>query len=168
MAEKDILIREKAEYTGVFDFTASYEYAFQWLRDEQYNVVEEKYNEKVTPEGREITIEWKAYKEITDYFKSEISIRFELKRVVDVEVEIEGKKKKMNKGMYRTELKGVLIRDPKARWESTGMYQFLREIYNKYIIPGRVDQMEDKVKDDAIAFKEAMKSFLEFSGSRQS
>jgi len=166
MAEKDIIIREKVEYTGVFDFAQSYEYAFQWLKDESYNVIEEKYNEKVTSDGREITVEWKASKTLSDYFKSEISIKFELKRVVDVEVDVDGKKKKTNKGIYRIELKGVLIRDPKSTWESGAYYKFLRDVYNKYIIPGRVDSMEDQVRDDTINFKESIKSFLELSGKR--
>ncbi|MDO8564231.1 MAG: hypothetical protein Q7R87_04435 [Nanoarchaeota archaeon] len=168
MAEKDILIREKAEYTGVFDYSEAYSYFFEWFKDDKYLVVEEKHNEKIKPDGKEIIIEWKARRELTDYFLLQIDVKFEVKRMVDVEVEIEGKKKKMNKGFFKVELKGILVRDPKSIWETTPLYKFLRDVYNKYIIAGRVDQMEDRVKEDTIAFKEAFKSFLDFSGKRNS
>jgi hypothetical protein len=168
MAEKDILIREKAEYTGVFDYSEAYSYFFEWFKDDKYLVVEEKHNEKVKGDGKELTIEWKARRELTDYFLSQIDIKFEVKKMVDVEVEIEGKKKKMNKGYIKVELKGILVRDPKSIWETTPFYKFLRDVYNKYIIAGRVDQMEDRIKEDTIAFKEAFKSFLDFSGKRSS
>ena len=168
MAEKDILIREKAEYTGVFDYPEAYSYFFEWFKDDKYLVVEEKHNEKVKADGKEVTIEWKARRELTDYFLLQIDVKFEIKRMVDVEVEIEGKKKKMNKGLFRVELKGILVRDPKSIWETTVFYKFLRDVYSKYIIAGRVDQMEDRIKEDTIAFKEAFKSFLDFSGKRNS
>lgn len=167
MAEKDIIVREKAEYTGIFDYPAAYAYFFEWLKNEKYTVTEEKHNEKVTASGREVTIEWRARRPITDYFLLEIAIKFELKQMVDVEVEINGKKQKMNKAVFRCELKGVLVRDPDSKWEASALYKFLRDVYNKYVVPGRIDQMEDTIREDTIAFKEAFKSFLEFSGKRE-
>ena len=165
--EKDTQIKEKSEYTGVFDYPEAYAYFYEWFKDEKYVVIETRYSEKVKPDGKELTYNWTARRELTDYFFLEIDIKFEIKKMVDVEVEIEGKKKKMNKGLFKVELKGTLIKDPRNEWETSEFYKKLREVYNKYIIAGRVDQMEDRIKEDTIAFKEAFKSFLDFSGKRK-
>ena len=54
--------------------------------------------------------------------------------LTDVEVEIDGKKKKMNKGKAGLEIKGILTRDPDSKWDTSAFYSFIRDIYNKYII----------------------------------
>lgn len=40
----------------------------------------------------------------------------------------------------------------------------MRDLYNKYIIPKRIDDTRDKLVGDIKTFKEEMKSFLEISG----
>lgn len=166
MAEKDLLINEKVEFNGVFDFEEAYAYAFEWFKEEEYGLIEEKYKEKVVGNGRDIEFEWSATKRISDYFKIEIKTKVRVDGLTDVEVEAEGKKKKSNKGRIEIGIKGVLIKDPDSKWDSTPFYKFLRDIYSKYIIPGRIDQMEDRVKDDVRDFKEKMKLFFEISGKR--
>ncbi len=167
MAEKDTQIKEKAEYTGNFDYPEAYIQFYEWFKDEKYVVIETKYSEKIKPDGKEVEFKWTARRELTDYFFLQMDLKFEVKRMVDVEVEIEGKKKKMNKGIFKIELTGALIKDPRSEWETSNFYKKLREVYNKYIIAGRVDQMEDRIKEDSIAFKESFKSVLDFSGKRK-
>jgi hypothetical protein len=167
MAEKDLLIKEKVDHTGIFSFSGLYSFAHAWLHDqEEYGVVEEKYNEKVSGDKREVKIEWSATKKMGDYFKSEIKLEFNAKDMTEVDVEIEGQKKRMNKGSVSVELKGALIKDYKSAWEEHPFNKFLREVYNKYIIPQRVDNMEDKVQGDVRDLKEELKAFLELSGRR--
>lgn len=166
MAEKDILIKEVLEHTGIFSFPELYEYAYRWFKGESYGVVEEKYGEKVSGANRDFTVEWKCTKSLSDYFKMEISMKMEIGGAADVEVEIDGVKKKMNKGRMRIDFKGTLIRDPDSRWDATPFYRFLRSVYNKYVIPQQLESREDKVKDDVKDFKEALKAFLELQGKR--
>jgi len=166
MADKDLLIGEKVDFNGVFNFEEAYAYAFNWFRDEGYGLVEEKYSEKVTANGRDIRFEWSASKTISDYFKIEMKVKVEVEGLTDVEVEIEGKKKKSNKGKISFGIKGVLTKDIGSKWDVSVFYQFLRDVYNKYIIPSRVDKIEDRVRDDVQDFKEKMKVFFEISGKR--
>ncbi|MEK6927287.1 MAG: hypothetical protein AABX11_02540 [Nanoarchaeota archaeon] len=166
MPEKDVLIKEKLEHVGLFDYGEFYAYAYNWFKNENYSIVENKYTEKAGGSSRDIEFEWTAGSKLSDYFKSEINFKIVVDGMSDVEVEIDGKKKKMNKGRVRMEFKGVLHRDIAGKYESTGFYMFLRGIYNKYVIPNRVDVMEDKVKDDTRDFKEKLKAFLEMSGKR--
>jgi hypothetical protein len=166
MAEKDILIGEKLDYNGLLNFSDFYGYAHTWFKEEEYGVIEEKYSEKISGNSKEIDIEWKATKPISDYFKLEQKVKFEVRNMIEVEVEIDGQKKKMQQGKVRLEIKGALVKDVKSAWDVKPLYRFLRDTYNKYIIPQRIDAMEDKLKDDVRKFKDEMKAFLDLSGRR--
>ena len=166
MVEKEEVIKEKITHSGVFNFSEFYSYAHSWLKEEDYGVAEEKYNEKVSGNSRDITIEWKASKEVSDYFKVSIKVEFQIEGLVDVEVEVDGKKKKTNKGKVTVDIKAALLKDPESKWESSSFNRFLREIYNKYIIPKRLENVQGKVISDVQDFKEELKSFLELTGRR--
>lgn len=166
MAEREQIIKEKLENSGVFDFAALYSYAHTWFRNENYGVSEDKYAEKISGSNRDIDIEWKAMRGLSDYFKVEHKIKFEIRELTDVEVEIDGKRKKMNKGKVSIEITATLVRDPESKWETTPWNKFMRDVYNKYVIPSRVESMKDKTRDDAKKFKDMMKAFLELSGRR--
>lgn len=166
MAERDMLLKEKVDHTGLFDFKGFYKFAHRWFNDEGYGVVEEKYSEKVSGNARDLVIEWKASKPLSDYFKIEHKIKFTIEKMSDVEVEIDGEQKQMNKGSVEMEIKANLVTDPNSKWDKTPFYRFLRDLYSKYIIPSRVDALENKVKGDAQTFKEELKGYLEIYGRR--
>ena len=87
--------------------------------------------------------------------------------MTDVEVEIDGKKKKMNKFVeLGIELKGILEKDYSSKWGTSGYEKFFKEMYQKYVIPERTDKKEDEVRDFVQDFKEEMKAFLELTGRR--
>lgn len=167
MVEKDQIIKEKLDHSGIFNFSDLYSFMHAWLKDNLYGVNEEKYGEKLSGNSRDIGFEWKAIRRISDYFKIEHTIRVDVSGLTDVEVEIDGKKKKMNKGKIAMEIKGVIIKDPKNTWDETNpVYKFLRELYDKYLIPNRITAMENKIEGDVRAFKDEVKAFLELSGKR--
>ena len=96
MVEKETIIREQFKYTGLGNFKNCYKYAYDWLLGEQYTVIEEKYIEKVSGNEKEIEVQWKADRKLTDYFRIALGIRWHILAMTDVEVEMNGKKKKMN------------------------------------------------------------------------
>lgn len=168
MAEKELLIKEKIEQEGLFTFKDFYKYAHQWFKDEKYDsIIEEKYQEKLSGNEKELVIEWKTSKKLSDYFKAEISIKMEVLNMIEVEAEIDGKKKKTNKGKVSAEIKGTLVRDPESKWNSTPFYRFIHEIYSKYVIPARVNELNDKVVDDVRDFKDYLKVFFSHQGLRK-
>ena len=167
MVEKDQIIKEKLEHSGLFNFSDLYTYMHTWLKSNLYGVNEERYSEKVSGAARDISFGWKATKKVSDYFKIEDTIKVDVNGLTEVEVEIDGKKKKMNKGKITIEITGVLIKDQKNTWDETyPVYKFLREVYDKYIIPQRIDFMVEKVEDDVRAFKDEVKAYLELTGRR--
>src|SRR3989338_1231319 len=110
MADKDIIISEKLDYRGLVKFSDLYQYAHSWFMEENYGVIEEKYSEKVSGNNKEIDIEWKCTKPMGDYFKIEQKLVWEIKGLVDVEVEIDGKKKKKKQRQEKKNFKRELIK----------------------------------------------------------
>lgn len=167
MAEKDQVTKEKVEHSGIFDFKEVYSFANGWFREEGWDLEEEKYSEVVSGNKRTIKFDWKATKRLSDYFKHEIKCKFEVKDLEDVEVEIDGKKKRTNKGKISIEIKGTLITDHENKWEVTPFYRFLRDIYSKYVVPARIESHQGKLVSDVISLKEELKAFLELTGRRK-
>jgi len=165
--EKEEVIKERLDHTGIFSFADFYSYAALWMKDNKYGVAEEKYSEKLSGNAKNISIEWKATKDVSDYFKNEIQIKIDGEKLVEVEAEIEGEKRKMDKGKILMEIKAITIRDPQGKWESTPFYRFLKDFYNRYIIPRRIFDTEEHLRNDVRSFKEDLKAFLELTGKRQ-
>ena len=167
MAEKDLIIKEKVESSGIFEFSALYSFAHSWLKEEGYGVDEEKYSEKIKGAKKDIDIEWKAAKNVSDYFRFENKIKFEIRDLEEVEVEIGGKKKKTNNGKVTVEVTATLIKDRDSKWDTSPFSRFMRDVYNKYVISTRVSDYSQKVASEVRSFKEEIKSFLELSGKRK-
>jgi hypothetical protein len=166
MAEKKLVFKEKLESVNLFTFNDFYSYCYAWFVEEGYKVNEEKYSEKVNGDKRDITFEWKAGKEINDYYKVESSIKFEISGLEDVEAEIDGKVKKTNKGKIKLDIKALLVIDHKNNWTSTPFLTFIRGIYDKFIIRERLNEYEENVVRSFRTFKEELKAYLDISGKR--
>jgi len=166
MTDKELILKEKVEHAGLFDFAGFYAFAHAWFKEQKYGVNERKYSEKVKGNARDLRIEWIATKTLSDYFKIEQEVTFEIWGMTEVEVEIDGEKKKMNRGTISAEIKGTLIKDHDSKWDSSPQWRFLREIYNKYLIPARVYDIKNKVENDVREFKDELKGFLDLIGKR--
>jgi hypothetical protein len=166
MAEKEMLIKETFDHSGMFDFKSFYSFAHSWFVDENYGVSEDKYSEKVAGNVRDIYIQWTASKQLSDYFKVELKIEIEVKGLSDVEVEVDGERKKTNKGKIKVDVKGLIVTDPSSKWDTSAFNRFMRDVYNKYVIPARIKNMQAAVISGVGNFKEEMKAYLELTGQR--
>lgn len=166
MAEKEEIIKEKLDYSGLFDFQSFYSFSHSWFKDAGYGVTEEKYSEKVSGNKKDITVEWKMTKEVSDYFKFDCKAKFIVENLTEVEVEINGSKEKMNKGKITIELSGNLVKDPKSKWDTSAFSRFMRDFYDKFVIPARITQVAGMVEGDIKSFKDELKTLLELMGKR--
>jgi hypothetical protein len=164
MSELDRVFSGKVKQTGIFDFKELYRYCYTWIVDEGYLLTEKTYSEKITPTGKELEIIWEARKKISDYFRFNIKINWRILGMTSVEVEEGGKKLKMDKGQVEIKVEAVLEKDYEHRWENNSFSKFLRGVYDKYIIRGRIDQYEGKIFMETDEFLAQVKSFLAISG----
>lgn len=166
MAEKDTIYETKLKHAGIFNFKELYGLIYDWLTDAGYFVAEQQYSEKITATGKEIEIKWECKKKVTDYFRFQIKLGFRLLGLIDIELNKQGKKIKTNKGQIEIKFTAILERDYESKFEITPFHKFLRSVYEKYIIPNRIGQMEDKLVEETIEIVNQTKAYLSLEVSK--
>jgi hypothetical protein len=160
MAQKKEIYREKMKQTGHWKYTELYDMLFDWFKDEGYKLTEDLYNEKLKGNGKEIIIRWTAERKITDYFKYQIKIDWHILGMQDVEVEIDEKKVKTNKGEVELVFRGTIIKDYEKRWEDNPLLKFMRSVYEKHVIRKTVKEYEDDLEEETKILISDTKEFL--------
>lgn len=163
MVELDKVFESKVKQEGIFKFKDLYAFAYDWLADNSYDTDEELYKEVVKGNAKDIEIRWTSSKKISDYFKFVIKATWKIFGMVDVEIEQAGKKVKMNKAKFEIKVKGIIKKDYEHRWERTAFLKFLRGVYDRYIIKGRIESYEGKIFTECDEFVAQIKSFLAIS-----
>jgi hypothetical protein len=167
MPEKDTIFKSNIKSQGIFNFSEFYKFCHEWLSDEaQLTIIESKYKEKLDGEAKFIDIEWVAFRKVTDYFKFEIKVTFKILGLTSIEIQRNGKKEKANKGSVQIKVAGTLIRDYEGKFEKTGFNKFLRSIYEKWVIPSRIKEYEDKLAKDSDEFLAQAKAWLDLEGKK--
>jgi hypothetical protein len=166
MVEEDKLFETKLKDKGIFDFKETYRITYEWLINEGYLVNEKTYKETAKGPTKDVEIEWVAYKAISDYFRLVIKIRWLILGMSDVEVEIDGQKQKMNKGQMEIKFSSILQKDYESRWEHNAFMKFMRTMYDRYLIPSRIEQYEGKLLGEMDELIAELKAFLALTGKR--
>ena len=167
MAEKDTIFSSSVKYGGVFSFKDFYKFCHEWLtEDTGLDVAENKYVEKLTGDSKNIDVEWTGEIKVTDYFKFEIKVAFEIVGLTKVEIMQNNSKVQTNKGSVKVKVKGTLIKDYDGKFEKDALRKFMRSIYEKWIIKSRIDQMEGKLIEACDGFLEQAKAYLDLEGKK--
>ena len=65
MPEKETVFSSKIAYGGVFSFKELYKFCYEWLKEETgLDISENKYEEKIVGESKNIVVEWKGEKKL--------------------------------------------------------------------------------------------------------
>jgi len=167
MAEKDIVVNGlKLTYEGLFNATELYNTIDHWFKRHNYDKLETKNIEVVTKKGKHMEIEWVPSKDINNYAKNSIKIRMIISEMVDIDVEKDGHKIKMNKGKINFVFFGILVTDWEDMWENKPMLFFIRSLYNKFFYKGYVDKWKGELKGDVYALNSSIKAFLNINRFR--
>ncbi|MEM4625463.1 MAG: hypothetical protein QXJ28_01720 [Candidatus Pacearchaeota archaeon] len=166
MAEKDKVSEQKVKWSGLFNFKELYQFVYRWLSEEGYWTEEKKYVEEITGDSKKIEISWESTKKVSDYFKFEHKLAWRIVGMKSVEVERDGKKEKMNTGSFEIKITSTLVKDWESTWEKNPMMKFLRGVYDKFIIEGRIRAYEEKVFKDGNDLAEEIKAFLTIEGRK--
>lgn len=167
MSEKETIFSSKIKYKGIFSFKDLYKFCYDWLTEETgLIIVEDKYNEKLSGDMKEIEVEWTGTKDMTDYFRFEGKIKTKVTELKKVEVNKGGAKVEMNSGAVEISMKGNLVRDYDGKFETTAYKKFLRSLYEKWVIPSRIEHYEDKIISDCDEFLNQTKAYLDLEGKK--
>ena len=167
MAEKDTIFSSKVKYNGIVDFPAFYKFCYDWL-DQEVNLElsEEKYSEKIEGDGKNIDVAWVGQRKLTDYFRFDVKVEFKVLGLTKLEIVQDGRKIKTNKGSVEIKIKGILIRDYQGKFEVNASRKFMRSVYEKWVIPARTEEYENKIIGDCDEFLSQAKAFLDIEGKR--
>ena len=167
MVEKDTIFTNTIKYKGIFSFSDFYNFCYKWLTEEtDLDISEDKYEEKLEGDSKNIIIEWVGTKELTDYFKFEMKVKFRILGLTKVEISQNGGKIQTNKGGVEVNVNGIIIKDYKGKFETTASLKFLRSIYEKWVIPSRIEEFEGKIIGDVDEFLSQAKAYLDLEGKR--
>ncbi|MBI2056957.1 hypothetical protein HYT91_01755 [Candidatus Pacearchaeota archaeon] len=167
MTEKKEIFSSKMKYDGIFSFSGFYKFCYDYLTEELgFAVAESKYAEKIMGDAKEIRIEWEGERKVTDYFKNVIKVEFLIMGLKNVEVQREGKKIQTNKGVVEIKTKGIIVSDYEGKYDTSPNLRFFRGVYEKWIIPSTIEQIEDKLVSHCDGFLGEAKAYLDLEGKR--
>lgn len=167
MPEEEKIFSSKMKYDGIFTFKDFYKFCYDWLKDETgLDIIEQKYEEKLSGNSKNVEVKWEGTKKVTDYFKFKIGIEFKIIGLKNVEINKTEEKIETNKGSVEVKVSGTLIRDYEGKWDKDAIRKFLRGIYEKWVITSRVDLMEEKLVGNCDDFLSQAKSYLDLEGKR--
>jgi enolase len=167
MSEKDSIYKGKIIQKGVFNFKDVYEFLYDYLVDENYDVSENKYVEKLQGDTKNLEIIWSATKEVSDYFKFEITATWSVLGLKKVKVKKEDQELVMDSGSIEIKFTASIIKDYENRWENNPALKFMRGLYDRYIIRSRIDTYEVKIWDEVNEIVAQTKSFLAIEGQHK-
>lgn len=167
MSEKETIFSSKIKYNGIFSFKDFYKFCYDWLTEESgLGISETKYTEKLSGDTKEIEVEWEGGNKMTDYFKFEAKMTMKVSGLAKIEINNNGVKEQTNKGSVEVGMKGSLVRDYDGKFDMTAFQKFLRGIYEKWVIPSRVEEYEDKVIGRCDEFLSQAKAYLDLEGKK--
>tara|TARA_Y100000310_G_C20653480_1_gene800730 strand:- start:954 stop:1460 length:507 start_codon:yes stop_codon:yes gene_type:complete len=167
MVIKDKIFKSKLKQISNFHFKDVYSYIYDYVRDEGWDLHESLYREKTIAENlREMTIEWKAKKKISDYFQYEINMRWIMLYIKDVKVMIDGQEKKLQNGTFEINFDAALVKDWQNKWDS-GLMKSLREIYDEYIITDTIEDYEVHLNEKVNEMIAVIKSYMAIEAQHQ-
>jgi len=167
MPEKDTIFSSKISYSGIFSFKDFYKFCYEWLKEETgLELSETKYSEKIEGTTKQITVEWTGERKLTDFFKFEAGVTFKTTALKEVEINQGGARIKTNSGSIEVGIKGILVRDYEGKFETSAFKKFMRSIYEKWVIPSRVEEYQGKILTSCDTFLNQSKAYLDLEGRK--
>ena len=164
---EDTVFSSKTKYNGIFSFQDFYKFCYDWIKEEMgMDPKEEKYSEKLSGETKNIDVKWVANKKVTDYFKFKVEVTFKITSLSKVELNQGGIKVNTNKGSVDMGIKGILHRDYEGKFERSAFNKFWRDVYEKWVIPSRIEDLQGKLSGMCDEFLAQSKAYLDLEGRR--
>ena len=157
--EDTIFDGTKIKYSGNFDYKEIYKKLYTWITQQGYSKpYEEKYWEKVKPDGKLVEFVWNTENIKEDYFKFKITIQFTFDGLKEAEAEYKGKKIKLDNGRTEIKFSAKLERNFNRKWKNENGLMF--QLYEKYIIPDKIEEAKIDLYQDTNKLIEETKNYF--------
>lgn len=154
-----ILDEQKIKWEGVTDFTELYKYMKLYLDDIGYaneKNLEQKYIERTKGDGKkQLEMAWHSEKKKSEFFKFNIDVTTLILGMSEVEVDQEGIKRKMQKGIFEMKISAYITTTDK--WDEL---KGLHKLYYEMTIRKRIDEYKLELYQKSTGFHTYLKEFL--------
>ncbi|MCD6464057.1 hypothetical protein J7L02_00845 [Candidatus Woesearchaeota archaeon] len=147
-------------YQGFIDVHKLYEFIDKWFKDHGYEVERLETEEQDLPEGRQVIIDYRAVKKLTDYAAVGIWTGIKAFNLKPATVEVHGHKLNVFKGKVSVSFKPWLITDVRERWQGIPLYYVLRSILEKVLFKSHNSRFKDIARRDLETVELEVKAFF--------
>lgn len=147
------------KHSGLYDLHHVLNTTRGFLQGKGYFIMDNGHSESVKSSGKEITFEWKAVRSVTDYVQFFFQVEIVILREVDVVVEQNDRKVRMQQGDIEVRFRTWMNKNYRQTFHGATK-EFLRQTYEKYIIKQQLSSFEGKLNNDGDAFWDLIKKTL--------
>ena len=161
MGEKRLLVEGlTVAYEGFFYVKELHKLIRRFTAERGYDPHDILHEVKVKEDGRYIIIDMRPEKGVSDYIVFRIQIKMALNKITDAEIDLDGKKIKINHGSVKVVINGFIISDYESDWQTGAKSVFFKALFDKFIYKKNMDEMDAMLKKDCMLLKHEISSFL--------
>lgn len=161
MSEKLTVVDGKGlDYEGLFEAKELYKVIEEYAEENKFDRNEFMNAEHIYEDSKQLDIDVRPYKKISDYVKLEIKIKIKATNLKYKEVEVNGIKRKYYHGHVNVKFFSYLITDYENTWEMRPLYYLLRTLVDKLIYKGYMDSAKKELIMHTNGFYEEIRSYL--------
>lgn len=149
----------RMKHSGLYDFRQLMSAARAWFLSRNYYIMESEHSEAVKGGGKESRFDWKAVRRVTDYVQFWVQFEVVIYRELDVVVEEDGKKKRMQQGDIEVRFRTWILKNYRKTFRGPGK-EFFRQTYEKYLIKRELKGYEGKLDTEGNALWDVIKATL--------
>ncbi len=149
----------RLKHAGLYDLDTLLGAAKSWFMSKKYFIQEAEHTEAVKGGGKEIVFLWQPFRDVTDYVRFKFEFQVIIYREVDVVVESDGKKVKMQQGDIEVRFRNSMVKNYRQTFRGPGK-EFMRQTYEKYLIRRELDDYQNKLTGEGAEFWDVIKGVL--------
>ena len=157
---KTILWKKKIAYEGLINVSGVYRVAFDWLEEQMYHPHEKEHMEQIFEDGKEIIVDIRGAKELSDYAKIKWQTKITFTKLKEKIIEKDNQRVKMHEGKVVFSTKVFLETDYEDSWEQKAFLYFLRTVIDRFVFKSYINKAVDRVHDQYNRFESMIKSYL--------
>jgi len=160
MGETRIVGTKSLVYSGLLNVRELYAVINEYYDAKSYDKEEKQNREIVTEQGKDVYVELKRCKEVSDYYKISAGMKIMIRKLVDVEVEVDGRKKNLKKGEVTIKFKNSLESDWAGKWQGWPLYFFITLFAEKFFNRSNHNRFINEINDDVDGVYKRISGYL--------
>lgn len=166
MGEVKPILDKTINYTGLISVKGLFQTVMKELNDKDYGPYEEKHDEQVFEDGKQIIIKIVGSRSVSDMAAIKWETKLEFGKCEECVVEKDGHQVTMFKGSVAVKTEVELETSMDKTYEQSAFMYFIRVIVDKYIFKSYLSKATSRAKQDYSVFESNVKSFLNFEKIR--